>query len=97
MELLGHALYEAELGDSALGEVASLENQLRRMEEKLTAAAISETECTERAACLEQSLCGRFQHATKLAQLRKKQAFINEELQVSKGETMAVGEETAAE
>jgi len=67
------------------------------MEEKLTAAAISETECAERMACLEQTLNGGFQHATKLAQLRKKQAAINEELQASKGETMAVGDETAAE
>ncbi len=94
IELAGHALYEAELGDSALGVIASLENQLRRMDEKLAATALAETESTERMARLQQNLdCG-FAHGTKLAHLRKQQTALNEELQASKGETMAVDEET---
>ena len=95
VELAGHALYEAELGDSPLGVIASLENQLRRLEEKLAAAALAETQCAEHMARLHQSLNGGFQHAQRLAQLRIKQTSINEELQASKGETMAVGEEIA--
>jgi hypothetical protein len=92
IEIAGHALYEAELADSALGVIASLESQLRRMDEKLATAASSEAESTDRMTRLQQSLDGGFQHATKLAQLRKKQAALNEELQASKGESMAVGE-----
>jgi len=56
---------------------------------------VAETEATERQSWLQQSLTSGFQHAVKLAQLRKKQATLNEELQVSKGESMAVGEEGA--
>jgi hypothetical protein len=97
VELVGHALYEAELGDSPLGTIASLENQLRRMDEKIAAAASSEAESNERMTRLQQSLGGGFQHAARLAQLRKKQAALNEELQSSKGETMAVDEETPNE
>ena len=64
------------------------------MDEKLAATALAETESTERMARLQQNLdCG-FAHGTKLAQLRKKQTALNEELQASKGETMAVDEET---
>ncbi len=97
IELAGHGLYEAELSDSPLGVIASLENQLRRMDEKLSAAASSEVESTERMTRLQQNLGAGFQHAPRLAQLRKKQAELNEELQSSKGETMAVGEETTIE
>jgi hypothetical protein len=93
IELAGHALYEAELSDSPLGVIASMENQLRRMEEKLVSASVAEKEATDRLAWLQQSLDGGFQHAAKLAQLRKKQTVLNEELQASKGETMAVTEE----
>ena len=95
--LASHALYEAELGDRPLGVIASLENQLRRLEEKLAAAALVETQCAEHMARWQQSLNGGFQHAQRLAQLRIKQASINEELQASKGETMAVGEEIAVD
>ncbi len=97
VEIVGQALYETELGESPLGVIASLENQLRRMEEKLAAAAVAQAEATERLARLQQSLGGGFQHAARLAQLRKKQAALNEELQSSKGETMAVGEAAAAD
>ena len=97
IELAGHALYEAELSDNPLGVIASLENQLRRMEEKLAAAALAETQCADHMARLHQSLNGGFQHAQRLAQLRIKQAALNEELQASKGETMAVGEESAVD
>jgi hypothetical protein len=97
IELAGHALYEAELSDSPLGVIASLENQLRRMNEKLASATVAETEATERQSWLQQSLTSGFQHAVKLAQLRKKQATLNEELQVSKGETMEVGDESTGE
>ncbi len=97
VELVGQALYEAELSDSPLGVVASLENQLRRMEEKLATAAAAQAEATERLARLQQSLGGAFQHAARLAQLRKKQAALNEELQASQGDTMAVGEETVSD
>jgi len=93
IEIAGRALYEAELGDSPLGVIASLESQLRRMEDKLDAAVVSETESTERMARLQQSLTGGFQHAARLAQLRKKQAALNDELQASKGETMAVSDD----
>jgi hypothetical protein len=95
LEIVGQALHEAELADTPLGIVASLENQLRRMEQKLAATAQAETECTARAAQLQQSLAGGFQHAEKLAQLRKQQASLNDELQASQGETMAVSEVTA--
>ena len=81
----------------ALGIIASLENQLRRMEEKLAATVQADSECTERVAHLQQSLASGFQHAGRLAQLRKQQATLNEELQSSQGETMAVNEEVAAE
>lgn len=97
IELAGQALYEAELSDIPLGVIASLENQLRRMEEKLTAAALAEAECNERMSRLQQSLNGGFQHAERLAGLRKKQAALNEELQASKGETMAVGDDGASD
>jgi hypothetical protein len=46
---------------------------------------------------LQQSLAGGFQHAERLAQLRKQQAALNEELQASQGETMAVSEVVAGE
>ena len=76
IELAGKALYEAELADSPFGVIASLENQLRRMEEKLVSATVAEKESTERLAWLQQSLTSGFQHATKLAQLRKKQSAL---------------------
>lgn len=95
LELVGQALHEAELADTPLGIIASLENQLRRMEEKLTATAQAETDCTARAAQLQQSLAGDFQHAERLAKLRKQQATLNEELQASQGDVMAVSEVTA--
>lgn len=97
IELVGQALHEADLTDTPLGIIASLENQLRRMEEKLAATVQADSECTERVAHLQQSLASGFQHAGRLAQLRKQQATLNEELQSSQGETMAVNEEVAAE
>jgi hypothetical protein len=62
------------------------------MEERHAAAVQGEAESKERMARLHQSLAGGFQHATRLGQLRKQQAALNEELQAGKGETMAVGE-----
>ena len=97
VELAGHALYETELSDSPLGVIASLENQLRRMDEKLASATLAEKEATERQSWLQQSLTSGFQHAVKLAQLCKKQAMLNEELQVSRGESMAVGDESISD
>jgi hypothetical protein len=90
IEIVGNALYEAELSDSPLGVIASLENQLRRLEEKLASAEASEAESAQRLAQLQRSLNDGFQHANRLAQLRQKQATLNEELQSSRGETMAV-------
>ena len=58
---------------------------------------LAETECSERVAHLQESLAGGFQHAGRLAQLRKQQAELNEELQASQGETMAVSEAAAGE
>ena len=97
VELVGQTLHEADLTDTPLGIVASLESQLRRMEEKLAAAVQAKAECTERVLHLQQSLAGGFQHAARLAQLRKQQAALNEELQASQGETMAVSEVVAGE
>jgi len=93
VEITGQALYEAELSDSPLGVIASVESQLRRMEDKLVSATVAENEAATRLAWLQQNLDGGFQHGTKLAQLRKKQAALDEELQASKGETMAVGDD----
>ena len=95
LELIGQALHEAELANTPLGIIASLENQLQRMEEKLTATAQAETDCTARAAQLQQSLAGGFQHAERLAKLRAQQAALNEELQASQGDAMAVSEAVA--
>ena len=92
IELVGNALYESELSDTPLGVIASLENQLRRLEEKLASTETSETESTQRLTQLQKSLNDGFQHSERLAQLRTKQAALNEELQSSRGETMAVGE-----
>lgn len=97
LELAGQALHEAELSDIPLGLIASLESQLRRMEEKLAATAQAEAECTVRAAQLQQSLAGGFLHAERLAQLRKQQATLNAELQASQGDAMAVSEVVPAE
>jgi len=71
--------------------------RLGLLEERHAAAMQAEADCKERMARLQQSLLGGFQHATRLAQLRKQQAALNEELQTSKGETMAVAEAEADE
>ena len=63
----------------------------------IASATVAENEAATRLAWLQQNLDGGFQHGTKLAQLRKKQAALDEELQASKGETMAVGDETSVE
>jgi len=92
IELVGNALYESELSDTPLGVIASLENQLRRLEEKLASAEASEAESAQRLVQLQKSLNDGFQHSERLAQLRTKQAALNEELQSGRGETMAVGD-----
>jgi len=95
IEFVGNALYESELSDTPLGVIASLENQLRRLEEKLASTEASEAESAQRLTQLQRSLNDGFQHADRLTQLRQKQAALNEELQSSRGETMAVSDESS--
>jgi len=97
LELAGQALHEAELSDTPLGLIASLESQLRRMEEEVDGHRTggSRMHCT--AAQLQQSLATGFQHSERLAKLRKQQAVLNEELQASQGDSMAVTEAVVAE
>ncbi len=48
VELPGQTLHEAELSDNPLGVISSLENQLRRMEERLDRTMQNEVELKER-------------------------------------------------
>ena len=97
IELAGQALHESELAETPLGIISSMENQLRRMEEKLAATIDATNQCSERLKQLEQSMADGFQHASRLAQLRQQQTKLDAELQVSQGETMSVEEIVAAE
>jgi len=92
LELAGRAIYPAELSDNPLGVIASLENQLRRMEERLERAVKNEIELKDRGQRMTIHLQAAFPHAERLATLRKQQAKLDEELQAGKGETMAVAE-----
>jgi hypothetical protein len=92
LELSGNAIYPAELTDNPLGLIASLESQLRHLEERLQEALKTEADLKENGQRLQASLEASFPHAPKLALLRRKQVQLDEELQVSRGDTMAVEE-----